>query len=121
MTERETEKIIIVMLTCKDYPSVTFGDRSRLSARSVLLPVAKVSTGHPPPSQGEPCLIMLFIKDTSLSSRSFVNRTISASLSLTREVSRRYAVTERENKEQYCKINGIIIWLLLSHFQLQVR
>ena len=37
------------MLTCKDYPSVTFGDRSRLSARSVLLPAAKVSTGHPHP------------------------------------------------------------------------
>ena len=38
-----------VFIFFKDYPSVTCGARSRLSARSVLLPAAKVSPGHPHP------------------------------------------------------------------------
>ena len=99
-------------------------NQSRLSARSVLLTSSKVSPGHPHPltrwalpNLSKQCRVPARYRPVNIyrfvGLSSFERRNISMCLSLTREVARRYAVTERENKEQYCKINSIILWLPL--------
>ena len=97
MTEGEKKHIINVMFTFKDYPSVAFSDRSRLSARSVLLTSSKVSTGHPHPlTSGALLNITKYVGDDAhivpviciVGFSSFVCRKIAASLHLMREVAK---------------------------------